>query len=58
MPIVDHRNVKMFELPGIKHQTIAGHKQGVRTMEVWMQTIAPVASTPMTGTPAKRSSSF
>ena len=47
MPIIDDRTVEMFELPGIKHQTVGGHKQGVRSMEVWVQTIAPGASTPV-----------
>lgn len=47
MLIIDNSKVEMFELPGIKHQTVGGHKQGVRSMEVWMQTIAPGASTPV-----------
>ena len=47
MQIIDNSNVEMFELPGIKHQTVGGHKQGVRSMEVWVQTIAPGASTPV-----------
>ena len=47
MPIIDNAQVKMFELPGIKHQTVGGYKQGVKSMEVWVQTIAPGASTPV-----------
>jgi mannose-6-phosphate isomerase-like protein (cupin superfamily) len=47
MPIIDNVQVEMFELPGIKHQTVGGHKQGVKSMEVWVQTIAPGASTPV-----------
>lgn len=47
MQIIDNRDIEMFELPGIKHQTVGGHKQGVRGMEVWVQTIAPGASTPV-----------
>ncbi len=47
MGIIDNTQVETFALPGIKHQTVGGHKQGVRSMEVWVQTIAPGASTPM-----------
>jgi mannose-6-phosphate isomerase-like protein (cupin superfamily) len=47
MPIIDNREVEIFELPGIKHQTVGGHKQGVRSMEMWVQTIAPGAATPV-----------
>lgn len=47
MPIIDNAQVKMFELPGIKHQTVGGYMQGVKSMEVWVQTIAPGASTPV-----------
>jgi mannose-6-phosphate isomerase-like protein (cupin superfamily) len=47
MPILNNAEVETFELPGIKHQTIGGLKQGVRSMEVWMQTIAPGSSTPV-----------
>jgi quercetin dioxygenase-like cupin family protein len=47
MIIIDNAQVETFDLPGIKHQTVGGHKQGVRSMEVWMQTIAPGASTPV-----------
>ena len=47
MLIIDNAQVETFDLPGIKHQTVGGHKQGVRSMEVWMQTIAPGSSTPV-----------
>jgi len=47
MPIIDNADLETLELPGLRHQTIAGHRQGVETMEVWMQTIAPGASTPV-----------
>ena len=29
------------------HRTIGGHLQGLKTMEVWLQTIAPGAATPV-----------
>jgi mannose-6-phosphate isomerase-like protein (cupin superfamily) len=47
MLIIDNAQLETFDLPGIKHQTVGGHKQGVRSMEVWVQTIAPGASTPI-----------
>ena len=47
MPIVNNAELEVLELPGIRHQTIAGHRQGVETMEMWLQTIAPGAATPV-----------
>jgi mannose-6-phosphate isomerase-like protein (cupin superfamily) len=47
MPVVNNNAVESFELPGLRHQTIGGHRHGLKTMEVWMQTIAPGAATPV-----------
>ena len=47
MPIVHNADLETLDLPGLRHQTIAGHRQGVGTMEVWLQTIAPGAGTPV-----------
>ena len=47
MSIIDNTEIETLELPGIRHQTIGGHQQGVKSMEVWMQTIAPGAATPV-----------
>ena len=47
MPIVNNSDLEILELPGLRHQTIAGHRQGVESMEVWLQTIAPGAGTPV-----------
>ena len=47
MAIVNNDEIETLELPGLKHQTIGGHKQGVKTMEVWLQTMAPGAATPV-----------
>lgn len=47
MPVIDNNELEILELPGLRHQTIAGHAQGVRTMEVWSQTMAPGAATPV-----------
>ena len=47
MPIVSNQSVESFELPGLRHQTIAGLKQGLKTMEVWLETFQPGAGTPL-----------
>lgn len=47
MPIVRHDEIEALELPGLVHRTVAGHAQGVKTMEVWVQTMAPGAATPV-----------
>lgn len=47
MPIVRNDDIEVLELPGLRHQTVGGHAQGLQTMEVWMQTMAPGAATPV-----------
>jgi mannose-6-phosphate isomerase-like protein (cupin superfamily) len=47
MEIVDNDKVEAQELPGLVHRTVAGHAQGMKKMEVWMQTIAAGAATPI-----------
>lgn len=47
MPIVKNDKLETLELPGLRHQTIGGHQQGVKTMEVWLQSMAPGAATPV-----------
>lgn len=47
MPIVNNDELETLELPGLRHQTIGGQKQGIHTMEVWLQTMAPGAATPV-----------
>jgi mannose-6-phosphate isomerase-like protein (cupin superfamily) len=47
MPIVKNDDLKIQELPGLRHRTVAGHEQGMKTMEVWLQTMAPGAATPV-----------
>ncbi len=46
MSVVDSRQVSVFELPGITHRTVAGPRQGLKSLEVWVQTMAPGAATP------------
>ena len=47
MTVIHNEDLQMLELPGLQHQTIGGHEQGLKTMEVWLQTIAPGAATPV-----------
>jgi hypothetical protein len=39
MPVVDNNKVRFYEIPGLRHQTVAARPAGVSTMEVWQQTI-------------------
>lgn len=45
--IRDNAQIEAVTLPGIVHRTLAGPRDGMQGMEVWMQTIAPGAETPM-----------
>ena len=47
MPVVDNSKVQEFALPGLIHRTVGGKDAGVNTIEVWQQTIAPGAATPV-----------
>jgi mannose-6-phosphate isomerase-like protein (cupin superfamily) len=47
MPVINNADIAKFKLPGLDHQTLASHAQGVKGMEVWLQTIAPGAATPV-----------
>jgi quercetin dioxygenase-like cupin family protein len=47
MPIVDNQTVKPFDLPGLKHRTLAGPEHGMEGLEVWAQTIEAGAGTPV-----------
>lgn len=47
MPVIKHNQVKKFSLPGLEHQTVAGPEHGMKTMEVWVQSIAPGSGTPV-----------
>jgi mannose-6-phosphate isomerase-like protein (cupin superfamily) len=47
MPVVDNSKVQEFALPGLLHRTVGGKDGGVKSMEVWQQTIAPGAATPV-----------
>jgi mannose-6-phosphate isomerase-like protein (cupin superfamily) len=39
--------LERFEIPGIVHQTIASKELGAKSLEIWRQSIAPGAETPV-----------
>jgi quercetin dioxygenase-like cupin family protein len=47
MIIHDNERLERHALPGVTHQTLAGPRDGTRKLEVWMQTIASGAETPL-----------
>ncbi len=47
MAVKDNSVIEKQNLPGLEHQTLAGPKDGLVGMEVWMQTIASGAATPV-----------
>ena len=47
MHVVNNDELVTLALPGLAHQTLAGHRQGLKTMEVWSQVMAPGAATPV-----------
>ncbi|WP_437590254.1 cupin domain-containing protein [Sorangium sp. So ce1000] len=46
MTVLNIASIEKVSLPGLVHQTLAGPRDGLRSVEVWMQTIAPGAQTP------------
>ena len=47
MPILNSAQLATLHLPGLEHQTLASQAHGVKGMEVWRQTVAPGAGTPV-----------
>ncbi|MBK6659155.1 MAG: cupin domain-containing protein [Proteobacteria bacterium] len=47
MRVNHNSDMKKHHLPGLEHQTLAGGRDGLGTMEVWRQTIAAGAATPV-----------
>jgi len=47
LPIVRNDELPVYEIPGLIHRTLAGHAQGVSSMEVWHQIMEPGAQTPV-----------
>lgn len=47
MPVLDNKSLPAHTLPGLEHRTVAGLDQNVHSLEMWVQTIAPGAATPV-----------
>lgn len=47
MTVREHTDIQKHHLPGIEHQTLAGASDGLTGTEVWMQTLAAGAETPV-----------
>lgn len=47
MAVVRNEELPVHELPGLVHRTVAGPAQGLSSMEVWHQRMAPGAETPV-----------
>ncbi|MFZ5450907.1 MAG: cupin domain-containing protein [Thermodesulfobacteriota bacterium] len=45
--LIENEKVKKVHLMGLIQQTLAGEKQGLKTMEVWLLTLPPGAETPV-----------
>jgi mannose-6-phosphate isomerase-like protein (cupin superfamily) len=47
MHVNNNSSVQKHPLPGLEHQTLAGCQDGLKSFEIWRQTIAPHAATPV-----------
>jgi len=47
MSVINNSKIQQFTLPGLVHQTLASHNDGLKGTEVWMQTIEPGGETPI-----------
>jgi quercetin dioxygenase-like cupin family protein len=47
MSVIRNELLPSFSLPGLQHQTVAGPEHGLRTLEMWVQHIAPGTGTPV-----------
>jgi mannose-6-phosphate isomerase-like protein (cupin superfamily) len=47
MQVNRHQAIQKLNLPGLEHQTLAGRRDGLQSFEIWRQTIAPQAATPV-----------
>jgi mannose-6-phosphate isomerase-like protein (cupin superfamily) len=46
MTVNRHSQLERASLPGIEHVTLAGHSDGLSTLSIWKQSLAPRAQTP------------
>ncbi len=47
MHVNNNSSVQKHQLPGLEHQTLAGCQDGLKSFEIWRQTIAAHAATPV-----------
>ena len=47
MAVVSNATLQEFNLPGLNHRTLAGPEHGMKSLEVWGQTIEAGAATPV-----------
>lgn len=47
MQVVTIDQIPMLNIPGLKHQTLAGASNGLTQGEVWMQSVEPGGATPI-----------
>jgi mannose-6-phosphate isomerase-like protein (cupin superfamily) len=47
MPVVTNSSRKILNIPGLRHQTLAGGSDGLKVLEVWQQMITPGSWTPV-----------
>ena len=47
MQVNQHSSITKLNLPGLEHQTLAGRRDGLNSFEIWRQTIAAHATTPV-----------
>ena len=47
MHVNNNSSVQKHQLPGLEHQTLAGCQDGLKSFEIWRQTIAAQAATPV-----------
>jgi len=45
--LIENEKVRKIHLMGLFQQTLAGEKQGLKTMEVWLLTLPPGSETPV-----------
>jgi len=45
--LIENEKVKKVHLMGLIQQTLAGERQGLKTMEVWLITLPPGAESPV-----------
>lgn len=47
MQVNQNAKAEIHHLPGLEHQTLAGRRDGLEQFEIWRQTIAAGAATPV-----------